>query len=199
LVRSQRSRETRRRILGLDRIDPSTGLINKFVFAERLLRMAARSQRMGLQSAVMLIDVTNSAQILRDFGQKSAMELPLRLAARLQSTAREIDSAASLSTGRFGMLIEGPFTDQEAAELGPRIVARCLMPYPGMHADCVAQVRVAYALVPYKGDGTQSLLSRLEEKLNAAARRDDKRAVFMLANFETADSSRTRASKHAQL
>lgn len=180
ILRSQQSRENKRRILGLDRIDPTTGLINEHVFGERLMRMIARSERLKHQSAVMLIDIINTEQTQRDFGRKVADELPLRVASRLLSTAREIDSAARLSERRFGMLIEGPFSDDDAATLGPRIVARCLMPFKGLHNECVAQVRVAYSLVPYQGNGAQSLLSRLESRLATAASSDDKRAVFVI-------------------
>ena len=182
MLRSQQHRENKRRILGLDRMDPATGLINGHVFAERLMRMIARSERLKQQSAVMLIDIVNTEQIERDFGRKAAEELPLRVAQRLLSTAREIDSAARLSERRFGMLVEGPFNAEDAGALGPRIVARCLMPYKGLHLDCTAQVRVAYALVPHQSTHAQSLLSRLEKRLALAASTGDKRAVFMLVD-----------------
>ena len=182
MLRSQQHRENKRRILGLDRMDPATGLINGHVFAERLMRMIARSERLKQQSAVMLIDIVNTEQIERDFGRKAAEELPLRVAQRLLSTAREIDSAARLSERRFGMLVEGPFNAEDAGALGPRIVARCLMPYKGLHIDCTAQVRVAYALVPHQSTHAQSLLSRLEKRLALAASTGDKRAVFMLVD-----------------
>ena len=179
MLRSQQRRENTRRITGLDRVDPATGLINGHVFAERLIRMIARSERLKHRSAVMLIDIVNTDQTQRDFGRKIADELPLRVAARLLSTAREIDSAARLSERRFGMLIEGPFTAEDAATLGPRIVARCLMPYKRLHVDCVAQVRVAYALVPYQASNAQGLLTQLEDRL-ASVSPDDRKAVFML-------------------
>jgi GGDEF domain-containing protein len=182
MLRSQHRRENTRRIQGLDRVDPATGLINGHVFAERLMRMLGRSERLKHQSAVMLIDIMNTDQTRRDFGRKAAEDLPLRVAERLLSTAREIDSAARLSERRFGMLVEGPFSPEEAATLGPRIVARCLMPYKGLHVDCVAQVRVAYAVVPHAGlDEAQDLLSRLEDRLAATAT-DEKKAVFMLGD-----------------
>jgi diguanylate cyclase (GGDEF)-like protein len=180
-ARSQHKRATRRRIHGLDRIDPATGLINQPVFIERLDRMIARSERFKNQSAVLLIDIINSEQTQRDFGRKAADELPLRVAARLLATAREIDSAARLSERRFGMLVEGPLTAEDAASLGPRIVARCLMPYVGLHVECIAQVRVAYAPTPYQGLNAEHLLARLEERL-ASASPDDRKAVFSLAD-----------------
>jgi GGDEF domain-containing protein len=180
VLRSRQRRENNRRILGLDRIDPATGLINEDVFAARLIRMIARSEKLRHQSAIVLVDIINTEQTQRDFGRKAAAELPLRVASRLLSTAREIDSAARLSELRFGMLIEGPVSADDAATLGPRIVARCLMPYTGLHEECVAQVRVAYALVPYATAGTQSLISRLEDRLATALSSGDKRAVFAL-------------------
>lgn len=193
MLRSQHRRENTRRIQGLSRVDPTTGLINGHVFAERLMRLLGRSERLRQQSAVMLIDIMNSDQIRRDFGRKAADELPLRVAERLLSTAREIDSAARLSERRFGMLVEGPFSAEEAATLGPRIVARCLMPYKGMEANCTAQVRVAYAVVPHAGLGdAANLMSQLEERL-AAAPADDKRAVFMLGDAAAPPPRRARA------
>lgn len=189
MLRSQHRRENTRRIQGLDRVDPATGLINGHVFAERLMRMIARSERLKHQSAVMIIDIVNTDQIQRDFGRKAAEDLPLRVAERLLSTAREIDSAARLSERRFGMLVDGPFSAEDAATLGPRIVARCLMPYKGMHVDCIAQVRIAYALVPYQGSNAQGVLTALEEKL-ATVSIEDRKAVFMLG--ETTPSKRRR-------
>lgn len=181
MLRSQHWRENSRRIQGLDRVDPATGLINGHVFVERLIRMIARSERLRHQSAVMLIDIVNTDQTQHDFGRKAADELPLRVAERLLSTAREIDSAARLSERRFGMLVDGPVNDEDAATLGPRIVARCLMLYKGLHVDCVAQVRVAYALVPHQGSNARGLLTQLEERL-AAEPAESKRAVFMLGD-----------------
>ena len=165
MQRSQHRRENTRRIQGMDRVDPATGLINGHVFIERLMRMVARSSRLHHDSAVMLIDIVNADTIQRDFGRKASEDLPLRVAERLLSTAREIDGAARLSERRFGMLVEGPFSAEDAATLGPRIVARCLMPYKGLHVDCVARVRVAYALVPHSGNNAHGVLTLLEERL----------------------------------
>ena len=194
MLRSQHRRENIRRIQGLDRVDPSTGLINGHVFGTRLIRMLARSERLKQQGAVMLIDIVNTDQTEREFGRKAAGDLQLRVAERLLSTAREIDSAARLSERRFGMLVEGPFNSEEAAMLGPRIVARCLMPYKGMHVDCIAQVRVAYALVPRKGSDAQDLLAHLDERLAMAEAAGDKRGVFMLTDLPPAARGQVRRS-----
>ena len=188
-IRSQQRREIARRIAGVDRIDPATGLINDHVFSTRLTRMLARSALLKYQSAVMVIEVINGDQILRDFGKKIAAEVPLRIASRLLSTTREIDTAARLSELRFGMLVEGPFSAEEAATLGPRIVARCLMPYRGLHIDCVSRVRVAYALVPDLKSDPEPVLERLVRLLEEVPE-SSKKAVFMLGEAPTAPRRR---------
>lgn len=179
-MRSQHRREHVRRIQGLDRIDPATGLINAAVFHERLVRLIARSQRLKFRSAMLLVDIGNIDQIRRQFDSDSARELTLRVAGRLLSVAREIDTVARLSEHRFGILLEGPLHADEVAEAGPRIVARCLMPFKGRPLEWSAHVRVAQALIPMDGTDPSQLIGRLEMLL-ASAPADSRRAVFMLS------------------
>ena len=178
LKRSQGRRENIRRILGLGRIDPATGLITAEVFAERLLRLIARSERLHQQSLVLLVDIANLEQLRRDFDRRAAEEMPLRVAGRLLSTAREIDSVARLGEHRFGLLVEGPLTAEELAAVAPRLVARCLMPFKGKPLEWVARVRVAQTAVPC-GQAADQVLGKLEAVL-AAVPADSKRAVFTI-------------------
>nr|WP_232532960.1 MULTISPECIES: 7TM diverse intracellular signaling domain-containing protein [Ramlibacter] len=176
VARSQHRRATSRRLHGLDRTDPATGLINAHVFLERLQRLIARSGRLKHDSLVLLVDIANTQALRRDFEPRWADELPLRVAGRLQSAAREFDSVARLADHRFGMLVEGPLTVDEVAATGPKIVARCLMPFKDRPLEWVAQVRVAHTLVP-SGHDARSVVERLDAVL-AAVPPDSKRAVF---------------------
>lgn len=180
VLRSQHRREHVRRIQGLDRIDPSTGLINAAVFQERLVRLIARSQRLKSRSAMLLVDLSNVDQIRRQFDADAARELTLRVAGRLLSVAREIDTVARLSEHRFGILLEGPLHADEVAEAAPRIVARCLMPFKGRPLEWSAHVRVAQALIPMDGTDPAQLIGGLEMLL-ASAPAESRRAVFMLS------------------
>lgn len=180
LRRSQQRRDYIRRVKGLDRIDPATGLLNAAVFHERLVRLIARSVRLKFRSAILLVDITNLEQIRKDFDRQAAQELPLRVAGRLLSAAREIDSVARLSDHRFGILLEGPLKADEVAEAAPRIVARCLMPFRNRPLGWSAQVRVAQALIPMDGTDPEQLIAQLEGLL-ASNPQDSKRAVFNLS------------------
>jgi GGDEF domain-containing protein len=178
--RSQQRREFSRRIQRLDRIDPATGLLNAAVFHERLVRLIARSVRLKYRSAILLVDIVNLDQIRREFDRGAAQELPLRVAGRLLSSAREIDSVARLSDHRFGLLLEGPLKAAEVAEAAPRVVARCLMPFKNRPLGWTAQVRVAQALVPMDGTVPEKLMAQLEALL-ATAPPESKRAVYMVS------------------
>ncbi|HYD74955.1 sensor domain-containing diguanylate cyclase [Ramlibacter sp.] len=176
--RSQDRRENLRRIHGLERTDPATGLIRGEVFVERLSRLIARSERLKLQSVVLLVDIANVDQIRRDFDRREAEEMPLLVAGRLLSTVRDIDSVARLSEHRFGMIVEGPLAPLEAVGTGAKVVARCLMPFKGKPMGWVAQVRVAQTVVPNGSDAKQVI-----ERLGAVLARvpsDSKRAVFTI-------------------
>ena len=181
ILRSQQRREHGRRLQGFDKIDPATGLLNAHVFEQGLARMMARSERLKYQSAVLVIDIVNADQIRRNYGARSAEELPLQVAGRLLAAARDIDSVARLGDWRFGMLIEGPLSPEDAASEGPRIVARCLMPFKDKPLDWVAQVRVAQTMVPTQRADSQKVVDRLEGLLaNVSA--ESKRAVFTLTS-----------------
>ena len=181
ILRSEQRREHSRRLQGFDKIDPETGLLNAQMFQHNLVRMMARSVRLKYQSAVLVVDITNVEQIRRNFGARSAEELPLQVAGRLLAAARDIDAVARLGDLRFGMLIEGPLTAEDSASEGPRIVARCLMPFKNKPLEWVAQVRVAQTIVPaQRADATQ-VIARLEALL-ANVSPESKRAVFTLTS-----------------
>jgi GGDEF domain-containing protein len=181
MMRSQHRREHYRRVHGFDKMDPATGLLNAQMFGASLTRMMARSRRLKYDSAVLIVDIINSEQIRRTYGARSAEELPLLAAGRLLSAARDIDVVARLSELRFGMLVEGPISAVDAAAEGPRIVARCLMPFKNKPIDWVAQVRVAQTIIPGSNSDAKQVIERLQELL-ANASPDTRRAVFTLAN-----------------
>ena len=161
LLRNQDRREHGRRLLGLYHTDPATGLPNARVFETRLQEMVARARRMGYASVLLLVDLEDEAQARVNFGATQHHQLALHLAGRLLSIARDPDTVARLGDTRFGMLVEGPLTADEAAGMGQRVVARCLMPVQNRPVAQVLPVRVAQAIVPRDGTDAQELLAAL--------------------------------------
>jgi two-component system, sensor histidine kinase LadS len=180
MLRSQDRREHLRRLQGLDRIDPGTGLVNAHVFRERLDRTIARSKRLRYLSVAVVLEIANTDRIRRDFDRQRADELALSVAGRLLAGAREVDTVARLGEHSFGMLVEGPLGADEAPTVGQRIVARCLMPSHNKPLEWVARLRVVQATVPFDEEGGAALIERLQALLDEVPE-DSKRAVYTLA------------------
>lgn len=169
ILRSQERRDYRRRISHLDHVDPLTGLVNDDVFAHRLRGMIERSQRFNCQSAVVLVDFTNLHKLREEFGRKAVLEVLLRLAGRLTSLVRDVDTVARVGEARYGILIEGPVPPDRGASVGSKVLARLIMPFSRMPMGLAVRPKIAVALVPGQGDNVQEVLDRLDAMLKEAS------------------------------
>ncbi|MBI2768999.1 MAG: GGDEF domain-containing protein [Burkholderiales bacterium] len=179
VLRSQERRDYRRRITNLDHVDPLTGLVNDEVFQHRLRGMIGRSRRFHCESAVVLVDFTNLHGLREEFGRKAVLEVLLRLAGRLTSLVREMDTVARIGEARYGVLIEGPVPAERASQLGSKLLARLIMPFARMPMGLAVRPKVAVALVPSQGETVEAVLARLDAMLKEAPP-DNRKSVYVL-------------------
>ena len=169
ILRSQERRDYRRRISHLDHVDPLTGLVNDDVFSHRLRGLIERSRRFNCQSAVVLVDFTNLHKLREEFGRKAVLEVLLRLAGRLTSLVRDMDTVARIGEARYGILIEGPVPPGRGAAVGSKVLARLIMPFSRMPVGLSVRPKIAVALVPAQGADAQDVLDRLDAMLKEAS------------------------------
>ncbi len=184
ILRSQERRDYRRRITQLDQVDPMTGLVNDDVFNHRLRGLIERSERFNCQSAVVLVDFTNLHKLREEFGRKAVLEVLLRLAGRLTSLVRDVDTVARIGEARYGVLIEGPVPPERSGALGSKLLARLILPFPRMPMGLTVRPKVAVALVPAQGDSVEAVLLRLDGILKGAS--PDNRKNIFVADSEPA-------------
>ena len=168
ILRSQERHDYRRRITHLDHVDPLTGLVNDEVFAHRMQGLIERAFRYEFQSAVVLIEFTNMHKLGEEFGRKAVLEVLLRLAGRLNSLVREVDTVARVGASRYGLLIEGPVPADRAAQLGAKVLARLILPFSGMPMGLAVRPKVAVVMVPAQGGDVAAILARLDAVLKGA-------------------------------
>jgi GGDEF domain-containing protein len=164
-LRSQERRDHRRRIAQLSEIDPATGLINDVVFVRRMQGLIERSARFDMPGVVAVVEFSNMDALWKEFGRKHALEMLLRLAERLMSIVRNVDTVARVGSSRFGLLVEGPLTTSRARAFAAKIIANCITPMAGLPQGMVVRPRVAIALVPQHGEQPQQVMQRLERML----------------------------------
>lgn len=161
-LRSQERRDHRRRIAQLGEIDPTTGLVNEVVFAQRLRHLVAQSSRFGHQSVVAIVELSNLPQLRHEFGRKRSIEMLLRLSDRLTSILRNVDTVARLGDGRFGLLVEGPLEEGRVRSFCAKAIAHCITPVGGLPQGMIARPKIAAALVPRYGTDVAQLMELLE-------------------------------------
>lgn len=192
-LRSQEKRDHRRRIAQLHEIDPTTGLVNDVVFTSRMRELIERARRFEHQSVVAVVDFSNFAQLRDEFGHKRSLELLLRLAERLSSMVRTMDTVARLGDERFGLLVDGPVAQSRGRALCAKVIAHCIMPMAGLPQGMVVKPRVAMALVPAQGRDAAAVMRQLEEMLREAG--SDPTRIIMIAQGR--DESREASQRAA--
>ncbi len=178
ILRSQERRDYRRRISHLDHVDPLTGLVNDDVFTHRLRGLIERSRRFNCQSAVVLVDFTNLHKLREEFGRKAVLEVLLRLAGRMTSLVRDMDTVARIGEARYGILIEGPLPPGRGSAIGSKVLARLIMPFSRMPVGLAVRPKIAVAMVPAQGEQAQDVLDRLDAMLKEASP-DYRRNIFV--------------------
>jgi len=177
-LRSQERRDHRRRIAQLSEIDPTTGLVNDMEFVRRMEALIERATRFGYPSLVALVDFPNFDALRQEFGRQRGVEMLLRLAERLSSIVRSVDTVARVGHSRFGLLVEGPLAASRARAFGAKVLAQCIQPMAGLPQGMILRPRVVLALVPETGSQPQTILHQLEQMLQAAAR-DTTRCIIL--------------------
>lgn len=169
VLRTQEKRNYQQRISKIDRIDPATGLVNDVVFVHRLGSQIDRSAKLNYLSMVVVIDISNRSKLLEDFGRRTVLELTLRLAQRLTTFVRDVDTVARLGEDRFGLLIEGPIPPDKATGMATKIMARFVDPFTGLPHSLNVKPKIAFALVPLDARTAEEAMAHLDALLMGAS------------------------------
>lgn len=187
--------ENRARLRALDSTDPLTGLTVTPVLRLRLRDALRRARRSGHRCAVLLVDLSNHADIVSREGREAGDRALVVAASRLSSVVREVDTVCRVADTRFAILTEGPQPEQARRLLSQHIVARGLEQVPQLPPDLSLRFRVVSASAPdgaieLTPDGSvdeQRLMQRLNWALDRLLVEDPKRVVHHLES-RTADA-----------
>ncbi|MDD2162742.1 GGDEF domain-containing protein, partial [Pseudomonas sp. MIL19] len=95
--------------------DALTGLANRRLMSERLIRALHKSQRHGQRGALLLMDLDHFKEINDTLGHPIGDQLLKDVAARLQATLRQSDTVARLGGDEFVVILEELGNSQESA------------------------------------------------------------------------------------
>ena len=109
--------------------DPSTGLANRVLFADRVEQAIVRAKRSKRPPAVLYIDIDDFKRINDTLGHAAGDEVLVQVAQRIKRTIRGEDTAARLGGDEFSVLVDETATEGEPVALANRLAAAFSLPF----------------------------------------------------------------------
>ncbi len=151
-------RDDQKKLSYLARFDPLTGLINRFLFGDRLQGAIARARRDGGLVALMFLDLDEFKAVNDRFGHATGDALLKQVAQRLEASVRESDSVARLGGDEFTVILEGNHRVEDAGHVATKILKALEVPYTVGHRELHVTASIGIALYPIDGDDAEALL-----------------------------------------
>ena len=182
--------ENAARMRVIDSTDPLTGLTALPVLLVRLQDTLRRARRSGNDCALLLVELSNHAEIVSAEGRLMGDRALVVAASQMSAVVREVDTVCRVSDTRFALLIEAPYRAAKLAALAQHIIAKGLAGAPPVPLHLSPRFRVVTLALP-DHSGTipiaeETDVERLLQRLHRALDRlDPKKVVLHLPLPET--------------
>jgi diguanylate cyclase (GGDEF)-like protein/PAS domain S-box-containing protein len=158
--------------------DGLTGLANRTLFGEQVLRALASAKRTAQSQAVLVVDLDGFKHVNDSLGHDHGDVLLRLVGERIAGAMRENDTIARLGGDEFGILLAG-VTDLAAAVAVAWKIQKICKPGFAVHAEVVnVSASVGIAMFPEHGNTTSELLQRADAAMYVAKKSGTGYAVF---------------------
>ncbi|MBI3529981.1 MAG: PAS domain S-box protein [Betaproteobacteria bacterium] len=149
--------------------DALTGLPNRSLFFDRLTHQLGSAARDGSNVALLLIDLDRFRQVNDTLGRQSGDALLAAVAERLNSTVRDRDSLARVSSNRFALAISGISDSPDVAHaLESRNREWFERPFTVSGEELRISATAGIAMFPDDGENAEALFANAEAALRLA-------------------------------
>nr|WP_314542978.1 diguanylate cyclase [uncultured Massilia sp.] len=124
-----RVKEAERRLLQMARVDDLTGIANRRLFGETLVRALERARRMGSVLGLAYLDIDHFKRINDTWGHGVGDEVLKEFARRLADGVRAVDTVARLAGDEFVIVLEDLGGAEQAARIGAHVVEAIRAPF----------------------------------------------------------------------
>jgi diguanylate cyclase (GGDEF)-like protein len=164
--------------------DSLTGLANRRLFDESLLRETARSQRLGTPLSLLVIDVDHFKQVNDSYGHQTGDDVLREVAAALVANTKNFDVAARYGGDEFVVLLPG-CSREDAMGVAQRVrseIARQV-------GEAPVTVSAGIATMPDNASDAERLMAAADGALYDAKRTGRDRVAGSGRNLEVAPPS----------
>lgn len=142
----------------LARYDPLTGLVNRFLFGDRLESAIARAKRDQSLIALMFLDLDDFKAVNDHYGHATGDALLKQVAKRIVAAVRETDSVARIGGDEFTVILESGRRLEDAGQVATKILDSVAEPYLVGNRELRVTASIGIAMYPLDGDSSQALL-----------------------------------------
>lgn len=142
----------------LARFDPLTGLINRFLFGDRLQSAINRARREGGIVALMFLDLDEFKSVNDHYGHAVGDDLLKQVAERLTDSVRASDTVARLGGDEFTVILEGAQRVEDAGQVATKIIRKLQDPFQVGPRQLRITASIGISLYPMDGDSAEELL-----------------------------------------
>lgn len=150
------------RLSKLAYFDNLTGLPNRMLFHERLLRVMVHVKRYDQLLAVAFLDLDNFKLVNDDYGHFAGDDLLRLVAHRLQSCIRETDSVSRLAGDEFVILLECLRQVDDVRAIMNKILASFAMPFRIADISHIARSSIGVAFYPFEKIDAETLVRQAD-------------------------------------
>lgn len=150
--------EDQQKLSYLARYDPLTGLINRFLFSDRLQSAIARARRDDSLVALMFLDLDDFKAVNDHYGHATGDALLKQVAKRIVAAVRETDSVARIGGDEFTVILESGSRLEDAGQVAAKILDSVAEPYVVGNRELRVTTSIGIAMYPLDGDSSQALL-----------------------------------------
>ncbi|MGA9597720.1 MAG: EAL domain-containing protein [Acidimicrobiia bacterium] len=142
----------------LARYDPLTGLINRFLFGDRLESAIARARRDETLVALMFLDLDDFKAVNDHYGHGTGDALLKQVAKRIVGSVRETDSVGRIGGDEFTVILESGNRLEDAGQVATKILDAVSEPYVIGTRELRVTASIGIAMYPLDGEDSQALL-----------------------------------------
>lgn len=138
--------------------DPLTGLINRFLFGDRLASAIARARRDETLVALMFLDLDDFKAVNDHYGHATGDALLKQVAKRIVASVRETDSVGRIGGDEFTVILESATRLEDAGQVATKILESVSEPYLVGTRELRVTASIGISMYPLDGEDAQALL-----------------------------------------
>jgi diguanylate cyclase (GGDEF)-like protein/PAS domain S-box-containing protein len=156
------------RLERLAQFDSLTGLPNRHLFHDRLLKTVAHARRSGAPMAVLFIDLDRFKLVNDTQGHSAGDKLLKEAAARLSQCVRSGDTVGRFGGDEFGAIVSDLAKPGDAGVVAQKVLDALAQPFKLDAYDTYVSASIGITLFPADGDNPESLVMNADTAMYRA-------------------------------